>query len=157
MNSDLSMRTASLGDVDAIATLINAAFRVEQFFIDGDRITSQEVCRRFLTGTFLLAESGDGIVGCVYSEIRRERTYIGLLSVHPSRQRTGVGSRLMDAAEGLGRQHQCAFIDLQIVNLRKDLPGFYRRLGYIETGSLPFPSEVHTKLPCHFVIMSKAL
>jgi hypothetical protein len=48
-------------------------------------------------------------------------------------------------------------MDLRIVNVRQELPAFYRRLGYQETGTASFPSEVRTKLPCHFINMSKAL
>jgi len=48
-------------------------------------------------------------------------------------------------------------MDLRIVNLREELPAFYRKLGYMETGTEPFPSDLDTKLPCHFVNMSKPL
>jgi hypothetical protein len=45
-----------------------------------------------------------------------------------------------------------------VVNLRVELPPFYRGLGYRETGTEAFSSsESPTKLPCHFVCMSKAL
>jgi hypothetical protein len=47
-------------------------------------------------------------------------------------------------------------MDLTIVNLRKELPGYYRRLGYVENGMLPFPEDQHPpKMPCHLVRMSK--
>jgi hypothetical protein len=48
-------------------------------------------------------------------------------------------------------------MDIQIVNVRSELPPFYRKLGYIETGTAPFPAEVVTKLRCHFIVMSKPL
>jgi len=48
-------------------------------------------------------------------------------------------------------------MDLQIVNVRAELPGFYRRLGYVENGTAPFPQGVPVKLPCHSVKMSKDL
>lgn len=48
-------------------------------------------------------------------------------------------------------------MDLRIVNLREELPPFYRRLGYVETGTAPFQEEIKSKLPCHFVLMSKPL
>jgi predicted N-acetyltransferase YhbS len=157
VNLELSVRTANSTDVEAIATLINAAFRVEQFFIDGDRIATQEIRERQRAGDFLVAEKDVVLVGCVYYELRGQRAYIGLLSVHPSRQRSGVGSTLMRAAEDRARQASCAFADLRVVNLRQELPGFYKRLGYLEIGTEQFPPDVPTKLPCHFVIMSKAL
>ena len=48
-------------------------------------------------------------------------------------------------------------MDLQIVNLRTELPPFYRRLGYAESGEMPFAAEAKPKLPCHFIRMSKPL
>jgi len=86
-----------------------------------------------------------------------ERAYIGLLSVEPSLQGSGLGKRLMTAAEEYCRAAGCAFVDLRVVNLRTELPLFYRKLGYQQTGTEPFPTEAHTEVPCHFLIMSKSL
>jgi hypothetical protein len=46
-------------------------------------------------------------------------------------------------------------MDLRIVNLRADLPPFYRRLGYVETGTEPFAADAKPSQPCHFIKMSK--
>jgi hypothetical protein len=48
-------------------------------------------------------------------------------------------------------------MDLRIVNLREELPAFYRKLGYAETGTEPFPESEATKLRCHLICMSKEL
>ncbi len=157
MNSDVSLRDATPSDADAITNLVNLAFRVERFFVEGDRITAAEVRDRFASGRFLLAEKGDVLVGSVYVELRGERSYVGLLAVEPTQQRTGVGGRLMAAAEDYARANGCRNVDLQTVNVREELPAFYRRLGYVATGVAPFPSTVTTKLACHFVTMTKRL
>jgi GNAT superfamily N-acetyltransferase len=80
-----------------------------------------------------------------------------LLSVAPERQGAGLGKGLVAAAEDYCREAGCVLMDLQIVNLREELPGFYRKLGYGETGTAPFPAGINTRLPCFFVRMSKAL
>ncbi len=153
------LRTARRGEAEAIRDLINLAFRVEEFFVDGDRIALDEVRSHFDTGEFLLADEGDGLppAGCVYIEPRDDRAYLGLLSVNPARQRAGFGRQLVAAAEERCRALGCRFMDLMIVSLREELPPFYRRLGYVGTGTEPFVAGVPTKLPCHFVKMSKAL
>ena len=153
----LRLRTASLAGAEAIADLINLAFQVERFFIDGDRISVDEVRARFEIGKFIVAEDGGKLVGCVYVEPRGNSAYLGLLSIAPERQKCGIGKVLALAAEDFGRASGCLAMDLLIVNLREELPGFYRRLGYAETGVAPFPSGVKPKLPCHFVKMSKPL
>jgi len=48
-------------------------------------------------------------------------------------------------------------MDILIVNLRTELPPYYRKRGYVETGTAPFPASTPTTMPCHFVRMSKAL
>ena len=48
-------------------------------------------------------------------------------------------------------------MDLEVVNLREELPAFYRKFGYRVTGTHPFPAMERTKLPCHFMVMSKPL
>jgi GNAT superfamily N-acetyltransferase len=152
------LRLAENLDADAITLVINAAFRAaESFFIDRDRIDPENVRQLLQTGRFLIAEDGGLLAGCVYVELRGERAYLGLLSVNPQLQKTGLGSKLMRAAEDYCAKAGCRFIDLQLVNLRKELPGFYCRRGYVESGTAPLPPGLETKLPCHFVKMSKPL
>jgi GNAT superfamily N-acetyltransferase len=154
----IATRTAEPADAENIARLVNAAFRPERFFIDADRTNPDKIQALLLKGKFLLAEESGRLEACVYIELRGERGYFGLLAVDPARQRTGMGSRLIDAAENYCRAAGCRFMDLTIVNLRKELPGYYRRRGYVENGTLPFPDDQHPpKMPCHLVKMSKPL
>lgn len=151
------LRTAEAADAEAITRLINVAFQVERFFLGADRIDIGEVRARLARGTFILAEENDAIIGCVYVEPDGERAYLGLLSVEPSVQRAGIGKRLMDAAEDHCRAAGCRFMDLRVVNVRTELPAYYQKLGYVQSGTAPFPEHVDTLLPCHFLIMSKPL
>ncbi len=48
-------------------------------------------------------------------------------------------------------------MDLRMVNVRKELPSFYHRRGYVETGTEPFTPGLKPKLSCYFVKMSKPL
>jgi GNAT superfamily N-acetyltransferase len=158
INKSLQVRIAEPADAGQITLLINSAFRlVEGFFIEGDRIELKEVLDSFGTGKFLLAEDESGLAGCVYVEPRGKRSYLGLLSVDPSRQHCGLGTLLMAAAEDYSRQQGSVFMDIKIVNLRKELPDFYRRRGYAESGTSSFPAGVVTKEPCFFIDMSKPL
>jgi len=153
----MNSRTAQLEDAENIARLVNAAFRPERFFIDHDRTNPEKVRELLQKGKFLLAEEAGALAGCVYVEVRGKRGYFGLLAVDPALQRSGLGSRLVAAAEEYCCAAGCQFMDLTIVNLRTELPGFYHRLGYVESGTLPFPSEQEANQPCHLVRMSKPL
>ena len=156
--STIPIRIAARADAARITSVINAAFRIaEGFFVDGPRISQAEVEQSLAKGAFLLAETGDKLNGCVYVELRGERSYLGLLSVDPSCQQGGLGSLLMLEAEKYCRERGSRFMDIYIVNLREELPAFYRRRGYVENGTTPFPADVPTKVPCHFINMSKPL
>jgi ribosomal protein S18 acetylase RimI-like enzyme len=108
-------------------------------------------------GNFLLVEDGPTLAGCVYVELRGDRGYLGLLSVDPAHQRSGLGRQLVAAAEHFFRAAGCRFSDLRIVNVRAELTAFYRGLGYVETGTSPFVADAPAKLPAHFITMSKPL
>jgi N-acetylglutamate synthase-like GNAT family acetyltransferase len=151
------LRVAQMEDADAIAHLVNRAFQVERFFIEGDRTNPGAVRELLRKGKFLLAEQAGALVGCVYLEPRGDRCYLGLLSVEPERQRSGLGALLMGAAEEDCRAAGARGIDLQIVSLRTELPGYYRRRGYEENGTAPFPEHSQPKQPGYFIRMSKEL
>ena len=155
----LQIRRADKADATNLTKVINAAFApAEMFFVEGDRIKVEEVLDYLDKGKFLIAENEYGIKGCVYLEERdNDITYLGLLSVDPSSQGQGIGSLLMAAAEQECRNRKARQIDILIVNLRTELPSFYESRGYIETGTSPFPCDVPTKLPCHFINLSKEL
>ncbi|HEY6802362.1 MAG TPA: GNAT family N-acetyltransferase [Pyrinomonadaceae bacterium] len=154
----LQIRIGTEADTENITRLINEAFRpAESFFIDEDRIDNASVQRSMETGEFLLAESDKHLVGCVFIEPRDEGTYLGLLSVEPMRQQSGIASQLMTYAEARCKDQEREFIEIYTVSLRLDLSGFYKKRGYVETGTLPFPPDISTKVPCHFVVMRKML
>src|SRR5215467_9811221 len=157
-NSTVPIRVATSADAAKITDVINAAFRIaEGFFIDAERITETEVRESLRKGDFLLAESDEKLSGCVYVEMRGTRSYLGLLSVDPACQQSGLGSLLMQEAEQYCRERGSRFMDILIVHLREELPSFYRKRGYIENGTSAFPPDVETKVPVHFINMSKPL
>src|SRR5271163_634118 len=154
---NMSIRQAHDADVAVVVRLINAAFQVERFFLAADRIAAEEVRSRMERGIFLLLVDSGVPLGCVYAELRGERGYIGLLSVEPQRQKSGLSRALMDAAERYFREKNCRVAELRIVNVRTELPPYYRHLGYREAGTEPFPKEIPAILPCSFIVMVKEL
>ena len=150
----MTVRVAEAHEAEEILRLTNAAYQVENFFIDTDRLDPERLSALLAKGVFLVT---DNMAGCVYVELRGERAYFGPLSVDPARQGSGTGKILIKAAEDYARAHACRYMDLHTVNLREELPAYYRKLGYAETGTAPFPATELTKLPCHLICMSKEL
>lgn len=157
---ELRVRRATQHDVETLTRLINAAFAVEQMAFDGDRVNAVSVRQYMASGSFLVAEgaAGAGLAGCVYIEVRGERSYVGLLSVQPARQRSGLGRRLMAEAEDFARDAGSRVMDLRVISPRApQLLPFYLRLGYRETGTRPFAANLASKVPAHYILMSKPL
>jgi len=104
-----------------------------------------------------LAEDELNLLGCVHVELHGERGYFGMLSIDPPRQRMGIGRQLIDFVEKYFRDAGCKFSDLKIVNVRTDLHTLYQRLGYSDTGTAIYDDPTPTKIPVHFILMSKPL
>ena len=152
------LRLAQDADAERLLKVINATFRqAESHIIDRDHVDPDLVRSLLAKGEFLLAENEAALAGCVYLERRGERAYLGLLSVAPERQNEGVGSMLIGEAEQRSARAGCRFMDLRIINLRRENHAFYTRRGYVESGTEPFPPDLETRLPCHFINMSKPL
>jgi predicted N-acetyltransferase YhbS len=155
----MKVRTATEADFDELLNLINAAFEVERFFKNQDRLSVADLQSHFKSGTFLVAEESGQIAGCIFVKRTGDRAYFGLLSVDPGRQKAGIGRRLVAAAEEFAREMEARFMDIRVINLRTELPGIYEKLGYRISGTVPYPAERNHMLtqPVHFVCMSKEL
>jgi len=156
--SEAQIRLAYDEDVSALTRLINAAFVVEQIVFDGDRVDDLGVRVYMSGGTFLVAEDSGALAGCVYIETRGDCSYLGLLSVQPERQGTGLGRRLVAAAERFARESGSRVMDLRVISARREqLLPFYQRLGYVFVRTEPFPANLVSKMPSHFILLSKSL
>ncbi len=144
-------------DVPTIVSLINRAFAVERFFKNGDRTDAETVQQNMKDGTFLVMRDGNEMIACAWIKITEDRAYLGTLSVDPARQKSGIGARMMQEAETYARARGCKALDIRIVNLRTELPGIYRKFGFVETGIQELSDFTKFTRPVHFVKMSKAL
>ena len=156
-------RLAVEAEVPALARVINRAYARESFFVVPPRTTEEELRERLAHGGAFLAIDDDvrdgELAGAVFVEVRGARGYFGMLSVDPERQGRGLGRALVRAAETRCREAGCRFVDISVVNVRRELPPFYAALGYAPFDLAPFP-EPAKMLPgasAHLVLMTKPL
>ena len=151
------IRVATPDDAADVATLITLAYRVEDFFIDGDRTDAADVRRHMQHGVFLVLELDGALAAAVYVKVRAGSGYFGMLSVDPARQGEGLGRQLIEAAEEWCRTAGCTEMEIEVVSLRTELPPFYERHGYVLTGTRPFDDAHKSRIPCEFLVMRKEL
>lgn len=164
--TDSTIRRATLADVAALVGVINRAYRVEAHLFRDERTDEADVRERVgrANACFLVIDAAaegagsDGrLVGAVYVETRRDRGYFGMLAVDPDRQGRGLGRRLVAAAEAHCRAAGCRCMDIDVVDLRTELPGFYESLGYAAVSATPFADTSRVYQPVNLVLMTKAL
>jgi ribosomal protein S18 acetylase RimI-like enzyme len=154
----ISVRRAQPSDAPALAALVNRAYAIEKFFVDGDRTDADEIQRVMSTGAFLVLEAKGALAAAVYVEAGPSGGgYIGMLSVDPALQGMGIGTRLVRIAEAMCEAMGATWVKLKIINLREELGRWYKSLGYREVGTSPYNPQRPVKQPCHFVEMRRVL
>jgi len=119
---DFRIREATAADQPRLIPLINAAFSVE-IFLQGPRTDEQRLTAAMEKGTILVAEDAEGrLLASVYTELRGEHGYAGMLAVDPDRQGLGLGQRMMQAAEEHFRRHGCDAVEITVLSARNCCP-----------------------------------
>jgi ribosomal protein S18 acetylase RimI-like enzyme len=157
-----SVRRATAADAPALADLVNRAYAIERFFVDGDRTDAAEIARMMTTGTFVVLEQPGALAAAAYVESRgashrpQAAGWLGMLAVRPELQGLGLGKRLVGVAEAMCEAAGCRTVQLRVINLREELGRWYRSLGYREVGTSPYAHRP-VKRPVHFVDMAKVI
>ena len=154
-----NVRTATEDDLDEIVRVINAAYRVEDFFVTGNRTSTDEMRRRMNTpgSTILVIDAENGLAAAVLVEIENGRGHFAMLSVDPPLQGRGLARILMNAIADFCRNAGCVGLDLEVVNLREELPSFYDAFGFKPAGTAPFNAPEKLTREAHLVRISKTL
>jgi len=155
-----AIRRATEADLPAVQRLVNGAYIVEEFFLEGGRIDLDELvttARR--GGQFIVLEElgNDEMIGCVCVTFGPRTGFISLLSVIPTRQGQGLSLLLVHAAEFQMACAGCETAQLEVVNLRGELIRYYERLGFAVVGTTPFPKPWKLKRDAHLIVMKKEL
>lgn len=143
-----TFRSARPDDADAIAQLVNQAFRPrndaagwthEAHLVAGDRIDPAQVLRVLAADdtALLLGMAGDEIAACVQIERAGDSARIGMLAVDTDRQGAGLGKAMLAQAEAHAVQRwQVEKFVMRVLSARVELLDFYRRRGYRRSGEV---------------------
>jgi ribosomal protein S18 acetylase RimI-like enzyme len=162
---------ATTEDVSLLNTLINSAYRgesskkgwtTEANILEGLRTTEKELIETIQKpkNTILKFTENDQIIGCVLLIEKEQQLYLGMLTVSPELQNSGVGKKLLQQAEIHASVMGLPKIVMTVIAVREELIAWYKRNGYLDTGARePFPaSDVHipiTEETLEFIVLEK--
>jgi GNAT superfamily N-acetyltransferase len=157
----MNTRYATPDDIPELVRIINLAYRVEDFFVDGDRTNAADVKSRMESpgACFIVADSpiGNALAAGVWVEVHDQRGHFAVLSVDPAFQGKGLARLLIDAVEDHCRSKGCTDLDIEVVDLRLELPAFYAKFGFKPNGTAAFTDSGKLRRPAYLNLMSKPL
>ena len=164
---------ASLQDIPALTVLINSAYRgetskkgwtTEANLLEGKRTDEQEMTEIFLDpkNTILKYTENDHIIGSVLLVEKGHQLYLGMLTVSPELQNSGIGKKMLAEAENHAKALGLSSIIMTVISVREELIAWYKRHGYVDTGEREaFPvSEIHVTIseePLEFIYLEKVI
>jgi len=164
---------ATLENVTEITNLVNSAYRgetskkgwtTEANILEGTRITEAELTEILsdTDNTFLIYQENNKIIGTVLLTNKKTELYLGMLTISPELQNSGLGKKLLQAAEDFAISSGLPKIVMTVITIREELIAWYERNGYSDTGKRePFPANLddvvlHSE-PLEFMILEKKL
>ncbi|OXA65459.1 GNAT family N-acetyltransferase [Flavobacterium aquidurense] len=164
---------ATLQDIPSLNLLINSAYRgetskkgwtTEAHLLEGKRTTEEELKAIILDSknTFLKFTENDKIIGSVLLVEKEHQLYVGMLTVSPELQNSGIGKQLLAEAENHAATLGLSTLSMTVVSVRAELIAWYKRHGYEDTGERePFPSsDIHINIsdqPLEFIYLEKRI
>ncbi|MDK2747753.1 MAG: GNAT family N-acetyltransferase [Brevundimonas sp.] len=168
--TEIAFRAATLDDVAALHPLIERAYRGETAkagwtheadLLFDTRTSAQELSALIADpGRVILVAHKDGaLVGCVQvARVDDARTYLGMLTVEPTLQASGLGRRLLAAAEiEAVTRFAARRMEMTVIHRRAELIAWYQRRGYAPTGETrAFPVDP-PRPELEFMVLEKGL
>lgn len=164
---------AVAGDIASLNTLINSAYRgelskkgwtTEAHLLEGGRTTENELFDiiQDASNTILKYSDNGKIIGCVLLKVKANELYLGMLTVSPDLQNSGIGKKLLKQAEVFAAAMRLPKIIMTVISVREELIAWYKRNGYVDTGARePFQvSDVFnptTQEPLEFMVLEKVI
>lgn len=168
------IKIAVEADIACITELLNISYRgetskkgwtTEAGLIAGDTRANENMIKILMqqpASVFLKYTNYEQqIIGCVNLQQHDKKIYLGMFSVSPQLQGTGIGKQILKAADEYAIQSGCTAIYMSVISVRDELINWYKRHGYADTGKrMPFEEDGITgkhlqKL--EFMILEKSL
>jgi ribosomal protein S18 acetylase RimI-like enzyme len=173
MNTDLIISTVTASDIKDLVALVNSAYRgdsskkgwtTEAELLEGVRTDHHTLLEQINQPghTILKAvNSNQELIACVSLEEKDNKLYLGMLTVKPTIQATGIGKKMLEAAENCAISKNLYCIEMTVISVRSELIAYYERRGYYKTGEKrDFPTDPKfgiKKRELDFIVLEKKL
>ena len=147
-----TFKNATVEDIPAVVSLVNAAYRgdesrrgwtTEADLLDGQRVDESTIAVADPASDVVLLLADSVVVGCF--EYRREganAAYLGMVTVSPLKQNSGLGRMLLEEAEARARKEGRTELYMTVIGTRSELIQWYQRRGFcVTTEFREFPAH----------------
>lgn len=158
----LHIKPATPDDVPAITQLVNSAYQgepgskswtSESHLVAGQR-TTEDLVRNLLqqpsNTIYKCTDDQQNMLGCMLLEKKPHTLYLGMLSVNPQEQASGIGRALVHQAEKIAHELNYTTITITVIDRRHELIDWYKRKGFVPTGKVEPFSNASSKALADF-------
>lgn len=171
----LNVKQAKLEDLTELSNFVNLAYRGETSKVGwtteadllGGQRTDPEILKTYIQGqdqVILLFFKEEKIQACVYLRNENSAAYLGMLTVDPNLQGSGIGKYVLQFAETWSRENwKSKKIRMTVISVRKELIDWYLRKGFSLTNQkekFPYGDErfgIPKRQDLEFVVLTKNL
>jgi len=177
---DLFLKEITRADFPEVVRLVNSAYRgdssregwtTEAEYLDGQRTDEKSLAAELngehKTVLCVCNKVTSEIIGTVFleqfSDEKGPNCYLGMLTVKPNLQNSGLGKWMMAEVEKRLKSRGIHRITLGVLNPRHELMAWYERRGYIKSGiteEFPYGQDQFGKPKTkglHFVMFEKTI
>ena len=139
----IHLEVQSTGADDNVRTAVHGWLREYNIQANGDFMAAMD--QGALKPLTLVARNDDhAVIGGLFADTLLSWLRVHIVAVDTAVRGTGIGTRLMQAAEAEAKTRGCSHAYVDTMSYQS--PDFYRKLGYAEAGRIPnWDSHGHTK------------
>lgn len=169
----MNVYIASAQQIPALVEHINRGYRgessragwtTEADLLDGTRVNEAEleaILADEKADLHIFGETATDIQASVYLKKESDHLYLGMLTVRPVLQGTGLGKKVLRYAEDFAKAQGFECIKMTVIEARTELIAWYNRNGYLPSGySFPWDDAIHIgirKQDIHFIELEKKM
>lgn len=169
----MAILEATILDAEKIEKLVNGAYRgeyskkgwtTEAELLGGIRIDKSAITELITQqdSKIFIYKIHNEIKGCVNIIGKGKTLYLGMLTVDPALQNSGIGKKILRYVDQYAIQNAFQAIEMTVISKRDELIAWYERNGYSKTGEKrPFPMTNPKfgipKMALEFIVLNKKI